>query len=368
MDPWKPADIKPLIEQRGKWCISIYMPTGQAGSEQQQDPLRLKNLLAEAETKLLGNGLQRSEVQTLMRSAELLLWDQEFWDNQMAGLAIFLADDFRRVYGLPMPFEELLVIAHSFHIKALLSCVGRDSRFYVLAVSEKNARVFQGSTGSLSQIEGDLLGRQGPLSTDDWGTNHPERSLADAQQPGLLAFVRGINRRLQALLKERRIPMILAGKRDLVSAFRRVSSYPDLSEESIPGDPDRESIFGLQKKAWKIIGPMLADRQKKAHRKIEQLSHRQSPQVTSDLQESLRAAHAGEVETLFIPLRAHKWGRYDTRSQEVMMGYDLGGENQDLFDLAAAETILRSGQVYTVPIGQMPGGGEIAALLRLPGS
>src|SRR5690554_6614447 len=157
MDPWKPADMKPLIEQRGNWCVSLYMPTGQTGSGQQQDPLRLKNLLAEAETKLLGNGLHRSEVQTLMRSTERLLWDQEFWDNQQAGLAIFLAHDFGRVYGLPMPFEELLVIANSFHIKALLNCVGRDSRFYVLAVSKEHARIFEGNTSSLSEIEVDLL-------------------------------------------------------------------------------------------------------------------------------------------------------------------------------------------------------------------
>lgn len=375
MDPWKPADIKPLIDQRGKWCISLYMPTGQAGAAQQQDPVRLKALLAEAETKLLGNGLRRSEVQTLMRSAELLLWDQEFWENQRAGLAIFLANDFKRVYGLPMAFDELLVIANNFYIKSLLSCVGRDRRFYVLAVSEQNARIFQGSTGALNEIDVDLLGKQGPLSADPrvapssfaGEARHLARSRGHERQTGLLAFVRGINRRLQNVLEERTIPLILAGTHDLVAAFRGVSSYPDVSEEVIPGDPDRESISDLQKKAWRIIEPILADRQKRDQRKIERLSDQRSPLVTSDLQESLRAAHAGEVETLFIPLRAHKWGRYDARRNELAARYDFGGENQDLFDLAAAETILHAGQVYTVPLGQMPGGGEMAVLLRAPG-
>ena len=74
MDILNPTDLKSLIAQQGKWCVSLYMPTHRVGREQQQDPIRLKNLLAEAETKLLANGLRRPAVQKLMRPAEELLW------------------------------------------------------------------------------------------------------------------------------------------------------------------------------------------------------------------------------------------------------------------------------------------------------
>ena len=79
MDILTPAALKSLIAQQGKWCVSLYMPTHRMGPEQQQDPIRLKNLLADAETKLLANGIRRPEVQKLMQPAEELLWNREFW-------------------------------------------------------------------------------------------------------------------------------------------------------------------------------------------------------------------------------------------------------------------------------------------------
>src|SRR5215208_6895817 len=120
MDILNPTALKSLIAQQGKWCVSIYMPTHPVGREQQQDPIRLKNLLAEAETKLLANGLRRPKVQKLMRPAEELLWNDDFWRHQSDGLAIFVSNDFRVVYRLPIEFKELLIITNNFHIKPLL--------------------------------------------------------------------------------------------------------------------------------------------------------------------------------------------------------------------------------------------------------
>jgi hypothetical protein len=41
-----------------------------------------------------------------------------------------------------------------------------------------------------------------------------------------------------------------------------------------------------------------------------------------------------------------------------------GPESEDLLDLAAAETILNSGQVFAVPRAELPGDGDLAAILR----
>src|SRR5690242_16293325 len=125
MDILNPTDLKSLISQQGKWCVSLYMPTHRVGREQQQDPVRLKNLLAKAETNLLANGLQRTKVQSLMQPAEELLWDKEFWRHQSDGLAIFLSYDFAVKYRLPSEFEELLLITKSFHTKPLVPLLNR---------------------------------------------------------------------------------------------------------------------------------------------------------------------------------------------------------------------------------------------------
>ena len=82
MDTLNPTTLKSLIAQQRNWCVSIYMPIHPVGREQQQDPIRLKNLLAQAEATLLADGLRRPEVQELMRPAQELLWNREFWQQQ----------------------------------------------------------------------------------------------------------------------------------------------------------------------------------------------------------------------------------------------------------------------------------------------
>jgi hypothetical protein len=384
MDILNPAALKSLIAEGGKWCVSLYMPTHRLGREKQQDPIRLKNLLAEAETKLLAHGLRRPEVQKMMRPAEELLWDKRFWQHQGNGLAIFLTDNFQRVYRLPAAFEEFLLITNSFHIKPLLPLLGRGEKFYVLAVSLNNVRLLEGNADTMTEIELNF-----PTSMKEvLGTEDPERSLnlysgststehargegriyhghnaGDDEKKDILRFFQAVNQSLNDLLQERTIPMVLAGVDYLLPIYREASSYNNLLEGDIRGNVERENVKDLHAEAWKIVKPIFEESQKKAYEKFEQLKGQGSDLATSDLNETIRAAKFGQVETLFVPLGRQKWGRYDAENNTVIVESDPGPGNEDLFDLAATETLLNSGQVFAVPGDQLPGGGEIATILR----
>ena len=41
-------DLRKLAEATDRYCVSIYLPTHATGNEMAQDPIRFKNLLAEA--------------------------------------------------------------------------------------------------------------------------------------------------------------------------------------------------------------------------------------------------------------------------------------------------------------------------------
>ncbi|HET9914159.1 MAG TPA: hypothetical protein VFQ13_19855 [Anaerolineales bacterium] len=384
MDILNPADLRTLIAQQGKWAVSLYMPTHRVGREQQQDPIRLKNLLAEAETKLLANGLRRPEVEKLMRPAEELLWRDNFWRQQSDGLAIFITNDFSVIYRFPAEFEELLVIANSFHIKPLLSLLGRVGKFYILALSLNNVRLFQATPDAIGEIELNF-----PTSMDEalW-MDEPEKFLnvrtgthagngsqggagifhghdpADEQKTNILRFFRTINQGLSTLIEDKTVPMILAGVDYLLPIFREVNTYQNVLEDNMTGNPDRENPKELHEQAWKIVRPVFEESQKKALEKYEQLSGQQSAQATSDLNTAIKAARFGQVETLFVPLGTQIWGRYDETSNRVILDPGASPENEDLLDFAASETILNSGQVFAVPREQLPGGGDLAAILR----
>lgn len=384
MDILNPTDLKSLIAQQGKWCVSLYMPTHRLGREQQQDPVRLKNLLAKAEADLLANGLRRPKVQKLMQPAEELLWDMDFWQHQSDGLAMFLSNEFFEKYRLPTGFKELLLITKNFHTKPLLPLLNRVGRFYILFISLNNIRLFQGTADTIHEIT-----LKFPTSMDQalW-MDDPEKYLnlhsasistneakggtaifhghdpADEDKKNIARFFQSVNQGLNELLEDKNLPMILAGVDHILPIYREVCTYDNILEDSIPGNPDKENLKDIHKQACQIAAPIFEESQKKAVEKFEQLNGQQSALATSDLAEAVKAAKFGQVETMFVPLDEQKWGRYDTRNNKVIPESKPRPENEDLLDLAAAETILNSGQVFAVPREQLPGDGDLAAILR----
>ncbi len=384
MDILNPTDLKSLVAREGKWCVSLYMPTHRLGREQQQDAVRLKNLLAEAEVKLLANGLRRSKVQKLMRPAEELLWDKVFWQHQSDGLAMFLSNDFFVKYRLPAGFEELLVIAKSFHTKFMFPLINRVGKFYLLFLNLHNIRLFQGTVDKIREIrlkiptsidqafsidnsKQSLDLDSGSMSTNETAggtaTFHGQE-FADDEKKTILRFFQSVNQGLNDLLEDKNLPMILAGAEPILPIYREACTYDNLLEDSLPGNPEKENLEALHEHARKIAAPIFEERQKTALEKFEQLNGNKSALALSDVNAAVKAAKFGQVETMFIPLNEQKWGRYDAENNEVILHSDPGPDSEDLLDLAAAETLLNSGEVFAVPRAQLPGNGDLAALLR----
>src|SRR5690349_7851579 len=313
MDILNPTDLRSLREQQGKWCVSLYMPTHRVGSEQQQDPVRLKNLLAKAETNLLANGLRRTKVQSLMQPAEQLLWDKDFWQHQSAGLAMFLSNGFFVKYRLPADFEELLIITKSFHTKPLFPLLNRVGKFYILFVSLNNMRLFHGSANAISEVALEF-----PTSMDEaLQIKDPQRDVnlhsgsmsanqarggsaifhghnfADDEKKNILHFFQSINEGLHKLLEDKNLPMILVGADHILPIFREACTYDSILEDSLQRNPDKENLRELHERAYQIAAPVFEENQRNAVDKFEKLNGQQSSLATTDLESAVNAAKFG---------------------------------------------------------------------------
>ncbi len=112
-------ELKTLINQHQGLCVSIYMPTYQAGTEIQQNPIRFKNLIKQAGNQLEEQGVRHTDALALLQPV-IDLDKEDFWQHQNEGLAIFLADGELYYYRLPLQVDERVVVGDRFHIKPLL--------------------------------------------------------------------------------------------------------------------------------------------------------------------------------------------------------------------------------------------------------
>ena len=80
-------------------------------------------------------GVCRPGVAEMLRPADELLTNREFWQHHSDGLAIFLADGISRIHRLPRRFEELVVMGKKFYIQPVLPLFSGNGNFYILALN-----------------------------------------------------------------------------------------------------------------------------------------------------------------------------------------------------------------------------------------
>ncbi len=98
-------ELRTLIESPQQVKVSIYMPTHRTG-DIEQDPIRLKNLLRDAESQLISKEMHIPDAGELLKPAQKLLSDSYFWQHQGDGLAIFLSPDIFQYYRVPHSFRN----------------------------------------------------------------------------------------------------------------------------------------------------------------------------------------------------------------------------------------------------------------------
>lgn len=377
-------EIQNLLQNPGRPCVSIYMPTFRAGAETQQNPIRLKNLLRRVQERLVETGMKDTDAAELMTPVRELVDDQTFWQTQADGLAIFRSPSVFKTFRLPTPLDENAVVEHRFHLKPLFSLVNGDGRFYILALSQKNLRLIAASRHSAEEVElgpdvptslpealGDLSRGHTQLQQRPSGTGMSRAPIFHGhgtREDNIKAeIVQYFNLADKALLKymDRDAPVVLAGVEYLLPRYKYTTEHPKVLEEGLTGNADGISAEELRDAAWEIVEPYFLEDRRRAVARYGDLSG--SGRSSSSYHEILPAAHDGRIDTLFVARGVRLWGAYDVQKREVRLEEDQTiqrNHSEDLLDLAAVQTFLNGGTVYAVPQQEVPDGQAMAAIFR----
>jgi hypothetical protein len=386
MDVLTREELKKLISESGGVCISIYMPTYRVGREIEQGPIRLKNLLKEAEKHLLTDNLRTPQIRTLLGPAEPLLVDGLFWQYQSDGLALFLSSEGLRYYRLPLRFDALVTVSERFHIKPLFPLFIADGRLFVLAISQNEVRLLQCTPYTVDEVDlgevptslGQALRFDDPESRLQFhtGTSTPgggvERSAlfhghgvgVDDDKSNILRYFQKIDKRLKELLRDEQAPLVFAGVKNLLPIYREANSYPHLVEECIEGNPEELSAEVLHQRAWEIVHSRFVKAQKEAAMQYQRLSNLNSEQASDDIRKIVPAAYGGRVDTLFVAIGIQRWGMFDPNLCMARLHEEAKPGGEDLLDFAAVHTFLNGGTVYALEPKNMLGDSPIAAIFR----
>ena len=374
-----------LLSNEETPCLSLYQTTHRQHPDNVQDPIRFRNLVKEMEESLRQKYPKR-EVAPLLEQFHALADDAAFWNHTTDGLAVLAAPGMFRVYRLPRPVADLVVVADSFHTKPLMRITQSADHYQVLGLSRNSFKLFEGNRDSLVEMSpvgsgagtaDEMLdkepdaregahraygptGGQGPTSDSAWSGTDVKQDLADRD---MKQFFRAVDQVVtERYAKSGGMGLILAALPENHNLFRSVSKNPHLLKDALDVHPDAMSIDALRERAWQLIQPQYLERLAGFVDSYGVANGR--GEGSGLLDDIAKAAVEKRVATLLIEADRLVPGQIDAVTGKVTTAKLDDPTVDDLLD-DLGELVLRAGgEVVMVPAERMPTTTGAAAVYR----
>jgi hypothetical protein len=359
VDIVRPEVLQKLASHSGP-SLSIFIPTARHGPETRQSAQRLRKLLRSVSDELSGE-FGAETAAKLSDAVETLVQNDDMWQHQSDGLAIFVTPSELLSFRLPVAFTESVMVNNRFRLLPLLGYLNSDEAFYVLALAQNSVRIFEASRQRINELPNDLL----PLSMED-ALKHedPERQLQSQSVGGtdvrfhghgagkeldkqaLERYFRAVDQGLIELLGPTNLPIVLACVDYYLPIYQSVTKLPNVLSEAITGNPEHRSATELHTGALAVVAPL---HEKRTAETAERFTRQVGTGNTmSELTQITEMATQGRIDTLLL-------ASIDQTSDDKNTGVQI--------DNAIADAIA-SGAKIAVVDPELLLGGTMVAILR----
>ncbi len=359
-------EIAQLQAQRDYPSVSILLPIyGNAPDERQQTPIRVKNLLRQAEERLLKEFPAR-DIAPLLDRLHAMVTEVDY-DHGTHGLAIFASANFARFYYLPFPVDERLGINHHFATRDLIIARSRSSRYFVLSLTEKSAHLYEGVRDQLREIEdfGFPVEREiEGVKTELPGTFGVEvTKLHDGEER---EYFSRVQRALEGALAQEPLPLALAGVERTLAYFDEATSHKGKPKFNVvarlTGNYEKVRLREMAGKIWPMVETSMKAGQKRVKERLADATS--ANRKVTGLREVWKAAQAGRVDTLLAEESYHP----ATRTNGKGLRHAAEGEGfaslDDAVDAIIQQVLSTGGEVTFFDADELAHDEHIAAVLR----
>lgn len=389
------AEFQTLLTHSEPLSISILMPTRRGGSVNREDAIRFKVLLQQAEEKLVQAGLRPGDARDRLAPLYALLENSAFWNSTLDGLAIFAAGgqtaqpgaavphEKVHVFRVELPLPQMLLVGERYYLRPLAGAVEDAHNFYVLALSQNSVRLLRANRFDIQEVPlpagaprtfAEAMRFDTSTKSTQWHTARASGGSGEAsifhglgtdkiiEKRRMLEFCHMIDSGVSRLLRQVRLPLLLAGSEPLLSLYRQANSYNRLEEPALQGNFDRADMAQIHRQALEIIDQKRdADLRQMAARYTRAAG---SELASDELEKIIAAARNGQVDTLLIASDQIRWGTANNATGQLEQHENRHNGDEDLLNLAALLTWQAGGQVLHMPSSHMPLHQPIAALFR----
>lgn len=361
-------NLNQLITINSNNCISFYLPTHRLDGIQ-EDKIRYKNSLSQVRVALAELGLSDQEVNKTLKEAEAKLQEEKFWRHLSDTLAVFIYDEKTVFYTLPLEMDSYQFIGDQLYLLPLLPLINNSHKFYTLALSQNQVRVFEGTDYTFAELEknsdfpenlAEILRYYEEESTlqhhSGSGGNavfHGQGAGNDVKNIRLEEYLRRVDKGIETMrCDDDKTPLVLYSTPELAGLYRKINTYPHLVNDFIEGNPENEEMLKIHEKSYELLMPryIAADQEEKDNFELALAKET----ATFDIQTIIPAAMAGQVKTLFLVHNQETWGKYTPATHTIELHQSRKQDSQPLLNDLALAVTKQGGTVHILDREDMP--------------
>ncbi|HEY0678694.1 MAG TPA: hypothetical protein VGD17_10435 [Chitinophagaceae bacterium] len=252
-------DLELLQQQNGSTCISIIVPVHRLSPERRTDRLEVKRTFEKARLQI-AHKFTPEEAAPFLNTLDELYNGIDFNHNP-EGLGFYVSGNTQLVVPFPFPVQEKVIVGDNFLLRDLIYKHCYAQPYYVLFVTEKINRLFEGKWERLTELKDDHF----PMEyIDEYAYSSPERSSSyaghahvkmferdksDMQKIRITAFFRKMDKILNKYITND-TPLILVGVDSKLTLFYDVSRHTKNIIAKIGGNHNYDNPKQLSLLAW----------------------------------------------------------------------------------------------------------------------
>lgn len=354
------SQLEKLAAEKNTPCVSISLNTHRTFPENAQDDIMLKNLLKEAENRVIATFGKRPSSSLLEKIAAV---SSEINSNyNLDSLYIFLSSDTQEIIKTAWPVNENRVhISETFTLRPIIKDYVRSEEYLILLLSQGGVQLYKALNDSITtEIKNDNF----PFQEMSRSLTEPEELTDSKLLDNIIReYLNKVDKAVVKIHNLTGLQCVVICTEDNYSKLIQVADKPDIYCGYAHVDYNNIATPNISKQSWEIIQVL---KQKIRTDAInEMLEAVGEGKVLSDLQDVYTAAIDGRGELLIV---------HDDFSQPVMMTgertFDLVSDNtqpkaiEDIISHIAWEVISKKGRVIFTSQKKIKELGEIVLKTR----
>jgi hypothetical protein len=358
-----PTTLTELRRPRPYPAVSVLTPTHRREPENTQDPVRLRNVVAEAKKQLEADpAVSRERRVDVARQLDQALAEVDLTHAE-DGLVIFAAPGEHQVWSLARAVPERVVLSDTFLTRNLVSAQASERPFWVLSLSADRVTLWNGGMDRVTEHHAGGF----PLtrSRENFDAERQER-IGDLpstfRDEGTRHFLRDADTAMGRLLREDPRPLYITGETAALSALDEVGG----ATKDAVHVPHGGLSHGTPDAVWQAVRPLHEAETRKntaaVARELESARGRRA--FAAGVDELWQSAREGRVRLLAVEENFRVTVRDEGGDHLVpAMSGDLDAR-EDIVDEIVEQCLETGADVRFVPDGALGDASGIAAVLR----